>query len=62
MTISICIRNTDTRREAIVAVKIQTPAGEPIAGCPDTELKGGDEATKYVHSGQRLVVEEVKNG
>lgn len=62
MTICIGIKNLDSRENAIVAVKVQTPDGHPVAGSPDTELKGGEETDKYVHSGQKLVVEEIKNG
>ena len=62
MTIQIGVINKDSRENAIVAVKVQTPAGEPVSGNPDTELKGGESCDKYVHSGQRLVVEEIENG
>lgn len=62
MTIGIKITNTDSRQEAIVAVKVQDENGEPVSGSPDTLLKGGEEVEKYVHSTQRLVVEEIKNG
>lgn len=62
MTIAIKIANTDSRENAVVVVKHQSPDGTPVAGTPDTELKGGEETAKYVHSGQRLVVEEIKNG
>lgn len=62
MTIRIGVKNMDSRENAIVAVKVQTPNGDPVPGNPDTELKGGEETDKYVHSGQRLVVEELKNG
>jgi hypothetical protein len=62
VTIQIGVKNLDSRENAIVAVKVQTPGGEPVAGNPDTELKGGEGTEKYVHDGQRLVVEEVRNG
>ena len=63
MTIAIKITNTDSRAEAIVAVKVQSTEFERASGGEDvTKLKGGEEVEKYVHSGQRLVVEEVKNG
>ncbi len=62
MTISIHIKNADSRENAIVAVKVQTPNGEPVSGCPDVELKGGEEVEKLVHRDQRLVVEELQNG
>ncbi len=62
MTIQIKVKNLDSRPEAIVTVKVQDLDGKPNAGNPDTELKGGEEVDKYVHSTQRLVVEEVKNG
>lgn len=62
MTISIKIKNTDSRAEAIVTVKTQAPGGEPTDWNPPIMLKGGEEVEKYVHSGQKLIVEEVKNG
>ena len=62
MTIAIKVINTDSRENAIVAVKTQSLAGDAIVGVPDTNLRGGEETTKYVHSGQRLVVEEIRNG
>ena len=62
MTIQIGVINKDSRETAIVAVKVQTPSGEPVPGNPDVELKGGQSIDKYVHSGQRLLVEEIQNG
>lgn len=60
MTIQMKIKNLDSRKTAIVTVKTQTSKGEPVSG--DTQLAGGEEVDKYVHSDQRLVVEETQNG
>jgi len=62
MTISIKIKNTDSRENAIVAVLTQSPGGEPTEWNPPIRLKGGEETEKCVHSGQKLIVEEIKNG
>ena len=62
MTIAIKITNADTRETAIVAVKVKSTDGREDHGTQDVQLKGGEETTKYVHSGQILVVEEIKNG
>jgi len=62
MTIRIGVKNLDNRADAIVAVKRQDAKGQPISGAEDKKLKGGEETEEYVHAGQRLVVEEVKNG
>jgi hypothetical protein len=64
MTIAIKITNADSRETAVVAVKRQFVVdGQATEDCEQLlELKGGEETTCHVHSGQRLVVEEVKNG
>ena len=62
MTIQIGINNLDSRENAVVTVKVQSLDGLPVEGNPDTVLKGGEETEKYVHSTQRLVVDEIQNG
>jgi hypothetical protein len=62
VTIQIGVKNLDSRDGAIVVVKAQTADGKPVEGSMDTDLRGGEETEKWVHVGQRLVVEEVRNG
>ena len=61
MTIRITVKNEDSRQGAIVIVKEQDMTGKSISGANNVELRGGDSVDKYVHSGKRLVVEEVSN-
>jgi hypothetical protein len=62
VTIQIGVKNLDSREGAIVVVKAQTADGKAVEGSMETTLRGGEEAETYVHAGQRLVVEEVRNG
>ena len=62
MTISIKIVNSDSRENAIVAVKTQAPGGIPTDWNPPIRLKGGEGVEQYVHSGQQLIIEEIRNG
>ena len=62
MTIQIGVKNLDSRENAVVCVKVQTRDGQPVPGNPDSELRGGEETSKYVVNGLRILVEEVRNG
>jgi hypothetical protein len=65
MTISISVKNTDSRETAVVSVKTVNNGVQsvmPIVNRTGTELKGGEETTVYVYEGQSVLVEEVKNG
>lgn len=61
MTIEVIVTNIDTRENAVIVVKTLNKEGAP-SGTPEVELSGGRSKRFLVHSGQNLVVEEVKNG
>lgn len=62
MTIKVTVTNSDPRETAIISVKEMAKGGTMK---PDTlngmvrELKGGESAEVWVHSGQYLIVQEV---
>ena len=63
MTIKVSVKNEDSRETAIVAVSaISVATGEVDSSVPDKQLKGGESCEVYVHSGQKIVVEEIRNG
>lgn len=62
MTIRIIIVNDDTRDNAIVSVAHLNPDGTPVEGVFDRVLHGGQSTGTLVHSGQKLLVEEVRHG
>lgn len=65
MTIHVRIQVDDSRPGAVIAVKTQNADGSP-SGTPDVTLAGnpddGESTVALVHSGQRIVIEEVSNG
>lgn len=64
MTIRVTIKNEDSRENAIVVVKTLNKGVKsllPIAN-PGSELMGGESKELYVHDGQSVIIEEVKNG
>ena len=60
MTIRVKVSNEDSRETAVIAVQLTDADGKPIT---TTELKGGapgESLENYVHSGQSLLVKEVR--
>lgn len=63
MTIRMLIKNEDTRNAAVVVVDSRNPETlEQVPGGQTNMLHGGEECHIYVHSGQSVLVREVKNG
>lgn len=65
MTIAIKITNSDSRETAVVKVcEVNPNPGRSMIPfiTKRAELKGGESTELYVHSGQSLIVEEVRNG
>lgn len=62
MTIRVTVKNEDSRENAVIVVQTQNQDGAPQSGSPDKELKGGESADCWVHSGQQLLVKETRNG
>lgn len=60
MTISIQVKNIDSRETAIV--KVDTVDTKSDATSKTVELKGGEAAECLVHADQYLRVVEVRNG
>ncbi len=60
MTIKVTVTNSDQREGAVIVVQHMTPNGEPAAGQLDRELKGGESAEVWVHSGLQLAIKEVR--
>lgn len=61
MTIKVSVKNEDTRDGAVVVVKsVSVATGESESAVPAKELNAGESTEAYVHSGQRIVVEEVR--
>lgn len=64
MTIAIKISNEDSRDKAVVSVRELRRQEKSMLPFVDSviELQGGQSATRYVHSTQSLIIEELKNG
>lgn len=59
MTIRVTVKNEDTGKDRVIVVRQQTGGGMSIEGTLDQKLAGGESCEKYVHSTNRLLVEEV---
>jgi hypothetical protein len=59
MTIRVTVKNEDANESRVIAAKTQNLDGTPVTGVSDKTLKGGESAELWVHSGQKLAVEEV---
>ena len=62
MTIQLKITNEDSRENAIVSVTNCNADGSDMEGAATHQLKGGEDCTVYVHSGQGARITEVQNG
>ena len=61
MSISVIIKNDDSRPGAIIEVAVQSVGDAPPSLEPAIRLSGGHETTKLVHHGQRLIVTEYQS-
>lgn len=65
MSITLHIKNKDTRSAAVVVVRRVHTQGDR-KGLPTGDaaiaLRGGDEADLLIHSGSNIVIEEICNG
>lgn len=59
MTIKVTVANSDSRESSVIEVRGKTPAGEDFTGAPVHQLKGGESAEVYVHSGLQLQIKEI---
>jgi hypothetical protein len=63
MTIKVTVKNEDTRDTAVIGVRQMNSSNEPFRSDtqngPTKELKAGESAEVWVHSGQYLIVREV---
>lgn len=57
MTIHVSVFNKDTRETAVISVKQVSPENVEQKS---TDLKGGEGTEVYVHSGCKLIIEEVE--
>jgi hypothetical protein len=69
MTIHVTVKNEDSRETAVIGARVQSLDSNgipyPDSNGPETELKGGPDHTGecadlYVHSGQQIVVREIR--
>lgn len=59
MTIKVTVTNSDSRESAVIEVRGKTPEGADAAATPVHQLKGGESAEVYVHSGLQLQIKEI---
>ena len=59
MTISVTVKNEDTRPDAAIIVRLHDKDGDQVPGYPDNELIGGQSITHQLHSGMVIGVREV---
>ena len=62
MTIRLTIKNEDTRKNAVVEVMTVDVNNDPLSGGTMIDLCGGDSTDVYVHSGQNVLITELRNG
>ena len=62
MTIKLKITNEDTRETAVVEVSsVAAESGAPMGGENPKELKGGESAEVWIHSGKHVHIKEIRN-
>jgi hypothetical protein len=64
MSINVKIINDDSRPKAIIRVKVvdQDTGNDIEGGYKNIELIGGEQVTRLIHSGTKIIIEEIQNG